>query len=67
MQCFFWGDSIVADRAIINWDDVVVLVSGEKNKTITEKVGKIIGRGNGGYILIHSSRQKKTICYVGSE
>ena len=34
MRCFFFfgGDSIVADRAIIKGDDVVVLVSGAKTR-----------------------------------
>ena len=40
MQCFFLGDSIVADRAIINWDDVVVLVSGAKTRLSQKRWGK---------------------------
>ena len=37
---FFWGDSIVADRAIIKGDDVIVLVSGAKTRLSQKRWGK---------------------------
>ena len=40
MQCFFGVDSIVADRAIIKGDDVILLVSGAKTRLSQKRWGK---------------------------
>ena len=51
------GDSIVrkTDTRLSKGEDVVVCLPGARIEHVTdrERVEKIIGRGNGGYILVH--------------
>ena len=49
------GDSTVrkTERALNNWDDMVVCFPGAKIEAITEKVEKIACLGKGGSILVH--------------
>ena len=51
----FVGDSIVGktDRALSKGDDKVVCFPGAKIEAITERVGKSVGPGKGGTILVH--------------
>ena len=49
------GDSIVrkTDARLSNGKDVVVCLPGARIEHVTERVEKIMGRGNGGSILVH--------------
>ena len=49
------GDSIVrkTDTRLSKGNDVVVCLSGARIEHVTERVEKIMGRGNGGSILVH--------------
>ena len=49
------GDSIVrkTDTRLSNGKDVVVCLPGARIEHVTERVEKIMGRGNGGSILVH--------------
>ena len=49
------GDSIVrkTDTRLSKEEDVVVCLPGARIKHVTERVEKIMGRGNGGTILVH--------------
>ena len=49
------GDSIVrkTDRSLCKGKDVVVCLPGARIEHVTERVKKIMGRGNGGSIVVH--------------
>ena len=49
------GDSIVrkTDRSLSKGKDVVVCLPGARIEHVTERVKKIMGRGNGGSIVVH--------------
>ena len=49
------GDSIVrkTDTRLSKGEDVVVCLSGARIEHVTERVDQIMGRGNGGSILVH--------------
>ena len=49
------GDSIVrkTDTRLSNGKDVVVCLPGARIEHVTERVERIMGRGNGGSILVH--------------
>ena len=49
------GDSIIrkTDTRLSKGDDVVVCLPGARIEHVTERVEKIVGRGNGGTILVH--------------
>ena len=49
------GDSIVrkTDRSLSKGKDVVVCLPGARIEHVTERVKKIVGRGNGGSIVVH--------------
>ena len=49
------GDSIIrkTDSRLSKGEDVVVCLPGARIEHVTERVGKIMGRGNGGTILVH--------------
>ncbi len=49
------GDSIVrkTDTRLSKWEDVVVCLPGARIEHVTERVEEIMGRGNGGSILVH--------------
>ena len=49
------GDSIIleTDSRLGKGEDVVVCLSGARIEHVTERVGKIMGRGHGGTILVH--------------
>ena len=49
------GDSIVrkTDRSLSKGKDVVVCLPGARIEHVTERVKKIMGRGNGGAIVVH--------------
>ena len=49
------GDSIIrkTDTRLSKGEDVVVCLPGARIKHVTERVEKIVGRGNGGTILVH--------------
>ena len=49
------GNSIIrkTDSRMSNGEDVVVCLSGARIEHVTERVEKIMGRGNGGTILAH--------------
>ena len=49
------GDSIIrkTDSRLSKGEDVVVCLPGERTEHVTERVEKIMGRGNGGTILVH--------------
>ena len=49
------GDSIMrkTDSRLSKGDDVVVCLPGARIEHVTERVKKIMGRGNGGTILVH--------------
>ena len=49
------GDSIVrkTDSRLNKGEDVVVCLPGARIEHVTERVGKIMGRGKGGTILVH--------------
>ena len=49
------GDSIIrkTDSRLSNGEDVVVCLPGARIEHVTERVGKIMGRGNGGTIEVH--------------
>ena len=49
------GDSIVrkTDRSLRKGKDVVVCLPGARIEHVTERVKKIMGRGNGGSIVVH--------------
>ena len=49
------GDSIVrkTDSRLSKGDDVVVCLPGARIEHVTERVEQIMGRGNGGSILVH--------------
>ena len=49
------GDSIIrkTDTRLSKGEDVVVCLPGARIEHVTERVGKIMGRGNGGTILVH--------------
>ena len=49
------GDSIVrkTDSRLSNREDVVVCLPGARIEHVTERVEQIMGRGNGGFILVH--------------
>ena len=49
------GDSIVrkTDARLNKGEDVVVCLPGARIEHVTERVEKIMGRGNGGTILVH--------------
>ena len=49
------GDSIVrnTDTRLSKGKDVVVCLPGARIEHVTERVAQIMGRGNGGSILIH--------------
>ena len=49
------GDSIVrkTDRSLSKVKDVVVCLPGARIEHVTERVKKIMGRGNGGSIVVH--------------
>ena len=49
------GDSIVrkTDTRLSKGKDVVVCLPGVRIELVTERVEKIMGRGNGGSILVH--------------
>ena len=49
------GDSIVrkTDRSLNKGKDVVVCLPGARIEHVTERVKKIMGRGNGGSIVVH--------------
>ena len=52
---FFVGDSIVrkTDTRLSKGEDVVVCLPGARIEHVTERVKQIMGRGNGGSILVH--------------
>ena len=49
------GDSIIrkTDTRLSKGEDVVVCLPGARIEHVTERVEKIVGRGNGGTILVH--------------
>ena len=49
------GDSIIrkTDSRLSKGEDVVVCLPGARIEHVTERVEKIVGRGNGGTILVH--------------
>ena len=49
------GDSIIrkTDSRLSKGEDVVVCLPGARIEHVTERVEKIMGRGNGGTILVH--------------
>ena len=49
------GDSIVrkTDTILSKGEDVVVCLPGARIENVTERVEKIMGRGNGGTLLVH--------------
>ena len=49
------GDSIIrkTDTRLSKGEDVVVCLPGARIEHVTERVEKIMGRGNGGTILVH--------------
>ena len=49
------GDSIIrkTDTILSKGEDVVVCLPGARIEHVTERVEKIVGRGNGGTILVH--------------
>ena len=49
------GDSIVrrTDSRLSKGEDVVVCLPGARAEHVTERVEQIMGRGNGGFILVH--------------
>ena len=49
------GDSIVrkTDRSLSKGKDIVVCLPGTRIEHVTERVKKIMGRGNGGSIVVH--------------
>ena len=51
----FVGDSIVrkTDSRLSKGEDVVVCLPGARIEHVTERLEKIMGRGNGGSILVH--------------
>ena len=51
----FVGDSIVrkTDTRLSKGEDLVVCLPGARIEHVTERVGQIMGRGNGGFILVH--------------
>ncbi len=51
----FVGDSIVrkTDSPLSKGEDVVVCIPGARIEHVTERVEAIMGRGNGGSILVH--------------
>ena len=54
-SAIYVGDSIVrkTDTRLSKGKDVVVCLPGARIGHVTERVAKIVGRGNGGFILIH--------------
>ena len=51
----FVGDSIVrkTDTRLSKGEDIVVCLPGARIEHVTERVDQIMGRGNGGSILVH--------------
>ena len=51
----YFGDSIIrkTDSKLSKGEDVVVCLPGARIEHVTERVEKIMGRGNGGTILVH--------------
>ena len=51
----FMGDSIIrkTDKILNQGEDIVVCLPGAKIEHVTERVGQVMGHGNGGYILVH--------------
>ena len=51
----YFGDSIIrkTDTRLSKGEDVVVCLPGARIEHVTERVEKIVGRGNGGTILVH--------------
>ena len=49
------GDSIIrkTDSRLSKGEDIVVCLPGARIEHVTERVEKIVGRGNGGTILVH--------------
>ena len=49
------GDSIVrkTDSRLSKGEDVVVCLAGARIEHVTERVEQILGRGNGGSMLVH--------------
>ena len=54
------GDSIIrkTDSRLSKGEDVVVCLPGARIEHVTERVEKIMGRGNGGTILVHVGTNK---------
>ena len=51
----FMGDSIIrkTDKILNQGEDIVVCLPGAKIEHVTERVGNVMGHGNGGSILVH--------------
>ena len=51
----FMGDSILrkTDKTLNKGEDVVVCLPGSRIENVTERVGNVLGHGQGGSILVH--------------
>ena len=58
----FVGDSIVRKTGsrLSKGEDVVVCLPGAIIEQMTERIEQIMGRGNGGFILVHIGRTTPT-------
>ena len=58
----FMGDSIIrkTDNISNQGEDIVVCLPGAKIEHATERVGKVMGHGNRGSILVHVVTNKQT-------
>ena len=56
------GDYIVrkTDSTLNKDEDIVVCLPGARIEHVTERVQKIMGRGNGGTLLVHMGRTTQT-------
>ena len=56
------GDSIVrkTDSTLNKDEDIVVCLPGAKTEHVTEKIQRMMGRGNGGTLLVHMGRTTQT-------
>ena len=52
---YMWGDSIVrkTDSTLNKDEDIVVCFPGARIEHVTERVQRIMGRGNEGILLVH--------------
>ena len=57
----FVGDSIVrkTDSRLSKGEDIVVCLPGARIEHVTERVEQIMGRGNGGSILVYTHRDEQ--------